>query len=243
MFVWLKRIAVQLFERTSILWGKFVVCVRKTFVKNTDNQEVKMKKHGYTTGINPEVALIDKDNWNLLLINKKNILPDDYAIDLTYAVDGYDAKIDSRVAKHFTTMVTAARKDGLNLVPETGYRSIAAQRNSFNTRVKHYLDLGESEEAAIQRTATIFLPPGCSEHNAGLAIDITNLEKRFKNSKEFKWLMKNAVDYGFILRYPKNKKAITEIRYEPWHWRYVGTEDAKAIKARGQCLEEYLKMP
>ena len=71
-------------------------------------------------------------------------------------------------------------------------------------------------------------------------MDICSLYESFENTDEFKWLSENAADYGFILRYPKDKQDITKIIYEPWHWRYVGVEAAKAMKASGQCFEEYL---
>ena len=71
-------------------------------------------------------------------------------------------------------------------------------------------------------------------------MDICSLYESFENSAEFKWLSENAADYGFILRYPKDKQDITKIIYEPWHWRYVGVEAAKAMKASGECFEEYL---
>nr|MCR5149896.1 M15 family metallopeptidase [Clostridiales bacterium] len=74
----------------------------------------------------------------------------------------------------------------------------------------------------------------------GIAMDICSLYQSFDKSNEYKWLEEHAADYGFILRYPKNKENITKIIYEPWHWRYVGVENAKAIKQSGKCLEEYL---
>ena len=84
------------------------------------------------------------------------------------------------------------------------------------------------------------MPPGSSEHNLGYAMDIVCVEEYFEDSKQFKWLQKNAADYGFILRYPKDKQNITKVTYEPWHWRYVGVEAAKAMKSSNLCLEEYM---
>ena len=70
-------------------------------------------------------------------------------------------------------------------------------------------------------------------------MDIVCVEEWFEDTDEFKWLMQHADDYGFILRYPSDKENITKVIYEPWHWRYVGVEEAKKIKASGLCLEEY----
>jgi D-alanyl-D-alanine carboxypeptidase len=106
------------------------------------------------------------------------------------------------------------------------------------------MNQGMDKVTATKEAAKIILPPGTSEHNLGLAMDIISLEQSFENTKAFRWLSAHAQDYGFILRYPKDKEAITEIIYEPWHWRYVGIENAKKIKASGMCLEEYLgKVP
>ena len=80
----------------------------------------------------------------------------------------------------------------------------------------------------------------CLEHNLGYAMDIVCVEEWFETTDEYKWLTENAADYGFILRYPKHKQDITKVTYEPWHWRYVGVEAAKEMKATDQVLEEYL---
>ena len=91
-------------------------------------------------------------------------------------------------------------------------------------------------------------PPGTSEHETGLALDITAqsypvLEQDQEDTPEQQWLMENAWRFGFILRYPQGKTEITGICYEPWHYRYVGREAAKEIQEKGLCLEEYLAEP
>ena len=88
--------------------------------------------------------------------------------------------------------------------------------------------------------------PGTSEHQLGLAVDIIAssyqvLDEAQENTAEQQWLMANAHHYGFILRYPSEKSAITGIGYEPWHYRYVGKAAAKEIFEQGLCLEEYLQ--
>ena len=193
-------------------------------------------------GFNPKPAVIDEAKWNLLLVNRNYILPEDYSPELAYAVKGDQAKLDVRVAPHYTEMYNAAKAEGLTLFPLSGNRRISTQKTNFDNKIKEYMNQGYNKITATQKAAQIILPPGCSEHNAGLAMDICSLNTSFENTKQFTWLMKNAADYGFILRYPKDKKAITEITYEPWHWRYVGVDAAKAIKASGLCLEEYLKV-
>ena len=86
-------------------------------------------------------------------------------------------------------------------------------------------------------------PPGYSEHATGLAADLntpehTSLDEGFENTAAFRWLCQHAVEYGFILRYPKEAEAVTEITYEPWHWRYVGPENAALISQSGLCFED-----
>ena len=82
--------------------------------------------------------------------------------------------------------------------------------------------------------------PRHSEHNIALSVDFNYVNEEFEHTKAFAWLVEHAADYGFILRYPKDKVEKTGVNYEPWHWRYVGTEYAKEIKQKGYCLEEYL---
>ena len=83
--------------------------------------------------------------------------------------------------------------------------------------------------------------PCTSEHNLGLAVDFNYINNEFEKTKEFSWLQKNAENYGFILRYNKNKENITQVNYEPWHWRYVGVDNAKKMNELNMCLEEYLE--
>lgn len=184
--------------------------------------------------------------WNLILVNRDYILPDDFADTLKLAyIESYDdnpQKMDYRAAPHYNEMFKAAVKDGIYLYAISGYRSVTRQRNNFERKIQYYRDQGYSKVEATQMAARIILPPGTSEHNAGLAVDILSLEQSFENTKEFRWLNQHAHEYGFILRYPKDKQDVTKIIYEPWHYRYVGVETAKAIKASGQCYEEYLGM-
>ncbi|MBR0112926.1 MAG: M15 family metallopeptidase [Clostridia bacterium] len=194
-------------------------------------------------GFNPRPADLNVADWRLILVNRDYILPDGYEPpELVHSVKGdSDSKLlDSRVAPYYNEMYLAAQKDGIDLYTVSGCRSYARQKTNFENKISTYRSNGMSKVEATQKAATIILPPGTSEHNLGFAMDIGSLEQSFENSKAFEWLSKHAADYGFILRYPKNKQDITKIIYEPWHWRYVGVEHAKAIKAAGVCLEEYL---
>ena len=195
-------------------------------------------------GFAPVYAQINEEQWNMLLVNRDYILPEDFSVKLAPSIsaDSDSKQLDYRVAPHYNDMYLAAKEDGVTLTPVSGYRSVTRQKNNFENKIDTYMNQGYSKAQATQLAAKIILPPGTSEHNAGLAMDICSLSVDFENTEEFRWLSANAADYGFILRYPENKQEVTNITYEPWHWRYVGVEAAQAMKASGQCFEEYLGM-
>ena len=187
----------------------------------------------------PTIITIDDDNWNLTLVNTGYRIIDSYKPDLVY-VCGSSERLDKKIAEHYEAMYNAAKEDGVTLTPCSGYRSYDRQKKNYNNKVAYYEDLGYTKDEALEKAATIIMPPGSSEHNLGYAMDIVCVDEWFEDTDEFQWLMTNAADYGFILRYPKDKQDITKVTYEPWHWRYVGVEAAKEMKASGQVMEEYL---
>lgn len=186
------------------------------------------------------ILITDAEKWNLAIINTKYPLPDSYAPTLSNAINGSNIQLDSRVSEHYAEMYAAAKLSGCVLTPYSGYHTYALQENTFNRKVNFYVNKGMSAEEANQKASAQVLPAGCSEHNAGLAMDIVSASSDFINTKEYKWLCENAYNYGFILRYPEDKTSITGMNFEPWHWRYVGTQAAKEMKEKNQCLEEYL---
>lgn len=211
----------------------------------TDTTLPPVTESGYAysyAGFNPTEITIDDSEWNLTLVNRNYILKEGYVPKLAEAVKGSGVYLDYRVAPHYQKMYDAAKKDGVTLTPNSGYRSYELQKNNFNNKINLYVSQGYDKVTATQNAARIILPPGTSEHNAGFAMDIGWVTEDFENSSAYAWLDEHAQDYGFILRYPKSedKQSITEIVYEPWHWRYVGVEHAKKMKETGQVLEEYL---
>ena len=212
----------------------------KTTEPETKKSEPTTKKAQPAASIfNPKKITPREDKWYLTLINSNYVLPESYSPDLVY-VCGSEEQLDKKVAPHYEKMYEAAKADGVNLTPCSGYRSYDLQKRNYTNKTNYYESLGYSHEEALVQAATIIMPPGSSEHNLGYAMDIVCVDTWFEDTAEFKWLNENAADYGFILRYPADKTDITKVTYEPWHWRYVGVEDAKAIKASGQVLEEYL---
>ena len=187
----------------------------------------------------PTIITIDEETWNLTLVNTGYRIIDSYKPDLVY-VCGSSEQLDKKIAGHYEAMYNAAKEDGVTLTPCSGYRSYDLQKRNYNNKVSYFEGLGYTNEEAKEKAATIIMPPGSSEHNLGYAMDIVCVDEWFEDTDEFKWLMENAQDYGFILRYPEDKQDITKVTYEPWHWRYVGVEHAKKMKASGQVLEEYL---
>ena len=192
---------------------------------------------------------LDADNkWAMFLVNKQNPLPDDYdnmiETELVYEGDK-DGYIDKRAASYVKNMFAAAKEDGIDLWVISSYRTIDYQQQNFDRSVQQRMDNGMTYDDAYADTLREVAMPGESEHNAGLAMDIMSIEYTsmddagFENTKAFEWLDKHAAEYGFILRFPKDKESITEIIYEPWHYRFVGVYYANEIKKSGLCLEEY----
>jgi len=184
------------------------------------------------------------DDWSLILVNSRNPVPSDYSVRLEKVQNNH--YVDSRIAAYVNEMIRNAEKDGVKLLICSSYRTVARQQELFDQQVDEYISAGKSYDEALAETATGLALPGFSEHNTGLALDIVTpsyqiLDSNFENTEAFRWLDKNAHKYGFILRYPKDKSNITRIKYEPWHYRYVGVEHAAVIKEKGLCLEEYLE--
>ena len=188
---------------------------------------------------NPVTVTIDEANWNLIIVNSGYRIPAEYEPDLVYVCSSQE-QLDRKAATHYEAMYNAALKDGVTLTPCSGYRSYETQERNFNRKVEFFEGQGFTAQEAKMKAATIVVPPGSSEHNLGYSMDIVCMEEWFEGTEEFKWLQKNAADFGFIMRYPKDKQDITNVVYKPWHWRYVGVEAAKEMKANGQVLEEYM---
>ena len=149
-------------------------------------------------------------------------------------------KLDKDMWPYLKAMMDAARADGIDIGIISAWRSYSTQRILFDDKVKRLMNSGYSKEAAEKEAATCIALPGTSEHHTGLAVDFNSTNQSFENTKTFKWLKENAENYGFIMRYAKDKMDITGgIIYEPWHWRFVGINIAKEMNSLGYCYEEY----
>ena len=190
----------------------------------------------------PAVSDVDGD-WNLVLANPWNKLPEDFTVQLADIAGGH--RVDARIVDDLDAMMKDMAKDGCSAFVCSSYRTHSKQTTLYNNEVADYLSRGYSEEDAAVEAAKWVAIPGTSEHQTGLAVDIMSnhylvLDEGQEDTAEQKWLMENSWKYGFILRYPSDKSDITGIYYEPWHYRYVGKTAAKEIYEKGICLEEYL---
>lgn len=170
------------------------------------------------------------------LVNLNSVLPSSLV-----KVKGSEIEGNRTAAAALQTMLEAAHAEGITTWQiSAGYRSYAYQQKLFDNQVAEYVKAGKSKADATAQTKLTVALPGQSEHQTGLAFDITVPGSIFKGTKQQIWLSKNCWDYGFILRYPDDKEKVTGYVGECWHYRYVGAEHATAMRDRGLCLEEYL---
>lgn len=190
--------------------------------------------------MNSQEEPVEIDDWRLTLANYENILPEDFTVELAQIDE--NREFDARAIDYLKDLINDMRKDGIsNIWVQSAYRSVQAQKILYENSINKYIKQGETEEEAERLTLEYINKPGTSEHNLGLAVDFNYVTNDFDKTEAFRWLRKNAENYGFILRYPKEKEDITKIEYEPWHWRYVGEEHAKKINELDMCLEEYVE--
>lgn len=180
-----------------------------------------------------ELPLVDLNSWELMLANASHSI-ETYAPQ-TAEVEGMP--VDHRIVEPLTAFLQAARDEGLTAYLSSAYRDYDNQAYLYNRKVEQY---GGDEAAA----AAIVAPPGTSEHQTGLACDITDQYYELKTldleyTELFQWMSKHCHEYGFIVRYPKDKEDVTGIIFEPWHFRYVGVEAATYIMEHGLTLEEF----
>lgn len=179
----------------------------------------------------------------LKLVNYSHPIELDYVPPLTDITGGQ--KMHTKVAPIVEKLLVDSKADKISLYVVSGYRSSDRQGYLFNKKLQNNLSKGKKEMVAFMDAIKINPLPGTSEHQTGLCMDIVdmsykNLDEKQEKTDGYKWMLKHCADYGFILRYPKDKTNITGIIYEPWHFRYVGVEVAKHIMQNNLTLEEYI---
>lgn len=182
----------------------------------------------------------------MALVNKEFSLPGDYTppdlvrpnVPFSFGEQDIEkSHMRKEAAAALEKMFAAAKQEQIALFAVSGYRSYKRQEEIMNNQI--------AKAGSFEKAAQAVAPPGQSEHQTGLTMDISgesvqfDLIQAFETTKEGQWLANNAHKYGFILRYPKGKEAVTQYMYEPWHFRYVGTKAAAEIYKQGWTLEEY----
>ncbi len=206
---------------------------------------VRSEKEGVPASGKEGGTSVSEDDWNLILVNRDHPLPEDFQVpEFTQLINGH--AIDKRAYPALQRMMDDCRAAGLEPTICSSYRSREKQEELFQRKVRSCLSQAGSWEEAEEQAAVWVARPGTSEHQAGLAVDIVDksyqlLDERQEDTAVQKWLMEHCAEYGYILRYPTEKSALTGVGYEPWHYRYVGEEAAREIMSRGLCLEEYLE--
>lgn len=216
----------------------------------------------HTVEVTPEPVLPPVSKKDApLLVNRTHPLPDGYAPDdlVTLAdiipsnlaiIKEMGEKGCRPAAEALKELLTAAHQAGLTVWQiSEGYRTTKEQQQLFDKRKQQFMS-GEatgdklSEQAAEIEAEQDVARPGTSEHQTGLAFDITVPKRSFGDTEQARWLSRHCWAYGFILRYPDGAEAITGFHYEPWHIRFVGKTHSQYIHAADITLEEYIeKLP
>lgn len=198
---------------------------------------------------------VDTSSWEFMLVNGDNSIgqyePEQLAYlnqtasetDIQYSYSGNRCAVDARIAQPLLDMALGCKDAGLPVYLSSGYRSYSDQQANF-TRVCNNNGVSDGKDA---NGYYITMPAGCSEHQAALCCDITDVYHEIKNASldqtdTYKWLYEHCTEYGFILRFPNGKGDITGVMYEPFHFRYVGMEAAAYIMENDLTLEEFLEL-
>ena len=190
----------------------------------------------------PEPPEIDIDSWEFLLANGENSI-DEYIPPELVVVGTNGQKFDSRIVEALNSMVDDAKSKGLSVFVSSGYRSYSDQQANF-TRVCQNNGVTDGKNS---KGYFITMPAGCSEHQTGLAADITDKyyelkDESIENTDLFRYMKDHCQEFGFIVRFPKGMEEVTGVMYEPFHFRYVGVEAATYIMENGICLEEFVSL-
>lgn len=245
---------------TTFISTTFISCSNKEIITevpmNTNilsseahsNNTESIEKDTLNSNVSSTIDNTNADTSDIVLVNKKHTLSQSFVPNnltpLNIPFNGAESSqyLTKEAAESLEKMFAAAKKDGINLIGKSGYRSYSTQKNNYETKL---------QTLGVEQATKFVAKPGASEHQLGLAIDIVSTEfsklhTDFQYTETYKWLINNCADYGFILRYPKGKSDITGYNFEPWHYRYVGIEHAKKISNSKSSnntlitLEEYL---
>ncbi|EOT51403.1 MULTISPECIES: M15 family metallopeptidase [Enterococcus] len=228
--------------------------VHPTKESNVVQAEKKANMSKKEVNLTPEerfLASVSLDDWRLPLVGPDHVLKAEVNETTDLATVG-NYLVNKQIVSDYEQLEQAAQQAQFPLVIISAYRSVDYQQQVLNAGVQQRIANGMTEEEALADAKKTMTEPGHSEHHTGLAMDIVDLDwynsypsevlhSDYGQTKGGKWLASHAPEYGFIIRYPEGKEAITKIDYEPWHLRYVGKEYAQYMTAHGWTLEEFLE--
>ena len=228
---WFELTPILVFNHLDDIDAYIADCLQH---RDTNDENTFILSNTYVDYMSEGIAVSNPDEDDIL-VNKHYYLASDYnpeiiALPENYARDGMGLREDAY--NQFIKMADAAKEEGLKIYGTSGYRSYQRQATLYNGYVEKW---GTSEADAVSAR------PGFSEHQTGLAMDLTvdGGLTSFTDTKEFTWMKANAYKYGFILRYPENKTSITGYSFESWHYRYLGIDLATKVYESHLTFDEY----
>ncbi|WP_286784127.1 M15 family metallopeptidase [Streptococcus sp. UBA4344] len=224
----------------------FVQGDRLTLGRNTKSTSVSQNVSTKSSSVTAKTKTSDlpdvsSDDWALVLVNRNHVTPE-MDPDLTQ-ID--NITVDSRIADNVRSFLAAAQAINASEHLISGYRSVAYQEELFNSYVSQEMSADPSltQSAAEDLVKTYSQPAGASEHQTGLAMDMSTVNYLNQSDTDVVEKVKTiAPEYGFVLRFPKGKSESTGVDYEDWHFRYVGKESAKYMTDNNLSLEEYIAL-
>lgn len=243
------RVAIQQEEQIKALQQEIAAAEQNGTTtkpaKATSSNAEKSDSESETETDNAERLDFDIEEWNHIIVNNANPIPEGFTIELTDV--GNNQSVDSRILTDLQQMISDAREAQLSLVICSSYRNLERQQNLFNESVSKMQSQGMSYQEAFYKTKVKIALPGNSEHQTGLAIDIIpdnciTQDDADDTMPGIQWLQENCSKYGFILRYPADKTEVTGIEYQPYCFRYVGKAAAEYIMDNGLALEEFIEL-
>jgi D-alanyl-D-alanine carboxypeptidase len=187
-----------------------------------------------------ESAVLDENLRLLTVVNLGRPMPEDF---ISRPGEYNRIPCDNALVEPLAALVEAAKNDGCALTVQAGYVDRETQQKQYEQKVQELMETGLSKVKAEAAAEQLVLPGGKSELETGLAVVFTQEDmgesERFEDTVSYRWLSKHAVEYGFVLRYPKYKESVTKMTFNPAQFRYVGVENAKKMRTLDMCLEEY----
>ncbi len=233
---WLIFLVVCAVVMGLIAYGllKLIPQVRKRLLNPSTYEATPYDNSGYVCDLADARLVLINNNWPM----DTEPLP-----SLSEVEDG--VQLEAETAQAYQQMAAAAQQEGITLQLVAGYQDYDTRQAAFESKKQMYLERRKSDEEATRLAASVVPQPQCSEYATGYGADILSddyqqCDTGFAQTSAYEWLCAYAAEYGFILRWPEDRQAATGMAYEPWHWRYVGRENALAIREAGLSLEEFL---